>query len=51
MSYFMNCIYRAIRIHRARKKLRGLFTTCCHIRFDANGEFAGCTIKDHCGPL
>lgn len=40
-----------MRIHRARKKLRDLFTTCCHLRFDANGEFAGCTIKDHCGPL
>jgi RNA polymerase sigma-70 factor (ECF subfamily) len=40
-----------MRILRARKKLRDLFTTCCHIEFDASGDFAGCTIKDHCEPL
>lgn len=40
-----------MRVQRGRKKLRALFTSCCDIEFDANGDFARCTIKDHCEPL
>lgn len=40
-----------MRIHRARKKLYDLFRTCCYIEFNSNGDFAGCTVKDHCEPL
>lgn len=40
-----------MRIQRARKKLHTLFKRCCDIEFDANGDFAHCTIKDHCEPL
>ena len=39
------------RIQRGRKKLRDLFTECCHLEFDRNGDFIGCTIKDSCEPL
>ena len=39
------------RIQRGRKKLRDLFTECCHLEFDRNGTFIGCTIKDSCAPL
>lgn len=40
-----------MRIKRARQKLHDLFVECCEIEFDTRGEFAGCTIKDHCTPL
>jgi RNA polymerase sigma-70 factor, ECF subfamily len=40
-----------MRIKRARDKLHDLFVECCEIEFDSRGEFAGCTIKDHCAPL
>lgn len=40
-----------MRVQRGRKKLRDLFTSCCDIEFDANGDFVRCTIKGHCKPL
>ena len=40
-----------MRIKRGREKLHGLFTECCEIEYDSRGEFAGCTIRDHCTPL
>jgi RNA polymerase sigma-70 factor, ECF subfamily len=40
-----------MRIKRGREKLHGLFTECCEIEYDSRGDFAGCTIKDHCTPL
>lgn len=40
-----------MRIKRAREKLHRLFVECCEIEYDSRGEFAGCTIKDHCAPL
>ena len=40
-----------MRVQRGRKKLRALFTSCCDIEFDANGNFVRCMIKDHCKPL
>ncbi|MEX0662393.1 MAG: sigma-70 family RNA polymerase sigma factor [Balneolaceae bacterium] len=40
-----------MRIKRAREKLHDLFVECCEIELDTYGEFAGCTIKDHCTPF
>lgn len=40
-----------MRIKRARQKLHDLFVECCEIEFDSRGDFAGCTIKDHCAPF
>ena len=40
-----------VRIQRGRVKLRELFTECCDLEFDKNGNFVGCTIKDSCEPL
>lgn len=37
-----------MRIQRARTKLRALFVECCHIEYDKQGNFIGCTIKDSC---
>ncbi len=39
------------RIQRGRKKLRALFTECCHLDLDQNGQLIGCTIKTSCDPL
>lgn len=40
-----------MRIQRARKKLRALFTECCHLEYDKQGNFIGCSIKPSCEPL
>jgi RNA polymerase sigma-70 factor (ECF subfamily) len=40
-----------MRIQRARTKLRALFVECCHLEYDRQGNFTGCTIKDSCEPL
>jgi RNA polymerase sigma-70 factor (ECF subfamily) len=40
-----------MRIQRARIKLRALFVDCCHIEFDKQGNFIGCSIKEFCEPL
>lgn len=40
-----------MRIQRARTKLRALFVECCHLEYDRQGNFIGCTIKDSCEPL
>lgn len=40
-----------MRIQRARTKLRALFVECCHIEYDKQGNFIGCTIKDSCEPV
>lgn len=40
-----------MRVQRARTKLRALFVECCHIDYDKQGNFIGCTIKDSCEPL
>lgn len=40
-----------MRIKRARQKLHDMFVECCEIEFDSRGDFAGCTIKDHCAPF
>lgn len=40
-----------MRIKRARQQLHDLFAECCEIEFDSRGDFAGCTIKDHCTPF
>lgn len=40
-----------MRIQRARTKLRELFVECCHLEFDKDGNFVGCTVKDSCEPL
>ncbi len=40
-----------MRIQRARTKLGALFVECCHIEYDKQGNFIGCTIKNCCEPL
>jgi len=40
-----------MRIQRARKKLRALFTECCYLEHDKHGNFIGCSIKSSCEPL
>ena len=40
-----------MRIQRARIKLRALFVDCCHIEYDKQGNFIGCSIKEFCEPL
>lgn len=40
-----------MRVQRARVKLRELFIECCNIEYDAEGNFATCTVKDSCTPL
>jgi len=40
-----------MRIQRARTKLKDLFVECCHIEYDKQGNFIGCSIKDSCKPL
>ena len=40
-----------MRIQRARVKLQELFVECCHITYDAQGNFSSCIIKDSCTPL
>lgn len=40
-----------MRIQRARTKLRALFVECCHLEYDKQGNFIGCTIKESCEPL
>ena len=40
-----------MRIQRARKKLRALFTECCNLEYDKQGNFIGCSIKSSCEPL
>ncbi|WP_257667963.1 sigma-70 family RNA polymerase sigma factor [Parapedobacter tibetensis] len=40
-----------MRIHRARKKLHGIFMACCDIVYDRYGSVVDCTIKDSCEPL
>ncbi|PZW42588.1 RNA polymerase sigma-70 factor (ECF subfamily) [Mesonia algae] len=40
-----------MRIQRARTKLRALFVECCHVEYDKQGNFIGCTIKTSCEPL
>lgn len=37
-----------MRVKRAREKLLSQFNQCCVIEFDAQGHFAGCTIKPFC---
>ncbi len=40
-----------MRVQRARVKLRELSVECCNIEYDAEGNFATCTVKDSCTPL
>ncbi|MGI9530273.1 sigma-70 family RNA polymerase sigma factor [Lutimonas sp.] len=40
-----------MRIQRARKKLRNQFVECCHLDYDKQGNFIGCSIKESCEPL
>lgn len=40
-----------MRIQRARTKLRDLFVECCHLDYDKQGNFIGCSIKNSCEPL
>jgi RNA polymerase sigma-70 factor (ECF subfamily) len=40
-----------MRIQRARTKLRALFVECCHIEYDKQGNFIGCSIKNYCEPI
>jgi len=40
-----------MRIQRARTKLRAIFVECCHIEYDKQGNFIGCSIKDSCEPI
>ena len=40
-----------MRIQRARTKLRSLFVECCHLEYDKQGNFTGCSIKASCDPL
>jgi len=40
-----------MRIQRARKMLYNLFIKCCNIKYDKNGTFVNCEIKDDCIPL
>jgi len=40
-----------MRIQRARKKLKDLFLECCHLEYDKQGNFIGCTIKNSCSSL
>jgi len=40
-----------MRIQRGRKKLRELFIKCCHLEYNKQGNFIGCTIKHSCESL
>ncbi len=40
-----------MRVQRARTQLKDLFTECCRLEYDKDGNFSGCTIKESCEPL